>query len=265
MFTGQTTPRDTDREIHITSTGPAPVVLVAEPGDTLTWINDDQQPHIVTSQTLMTSSGTALYSTAIFPGNSYQVTIAPTAEDGANEYTFTSSPLWKGHIVVAKGGCPPKELLGGADGVGLPRYNPCRDYDALKAKAASAQPFPPSSAATASQQPTSSAPAVVPPTLPDPDPVLPPIESGITNPPAEQNPADANINSQEDQLPYNPYTVVSDGAQPNAAPADGNGSKKPPSQPGSGPEVWVTVVLALCTGAVLVRRHLCAFEIPDER
>ena len=263
MFTGQTTPPAAIAgEIRITPDGPVPDVILAKPGETITWFNDDTGPHIVSSDTLKTSSGIVLYSSAIFPGSAYSITIAKTSNDATHEYAFSTNPDWKGYVVVAKKGCPPREILGGMDGVDLPRYDPCRDYEDLKNKSRSSAPSAPrsSSSARAIVQPVSSAPAVQLPPVPEP---FPPTGGGIVELPENETPEQEP--PANDPLPYNPYTVASDGTGlPASADTGAGGGKKPPSQPGSGPELWVTAFLALCAGGMLIRRHLVAFEATDE-
>lgn len=272
MFAGQTTPPSTVQgEIRITPNGPVPDVILAKPGETITWFNDDTGPHIVSSDTLKTSSGILLYSSAIFPGSAYSITIAKTSGDSTHEYAFSTNPDWKGYVVVAEKGCPPKEILGGTNGIDLPRYDPCRDYDELKKKARSSVPSVPRSSSSAPTfvQPASSAPAIQQPPVsepepePEPDP-FPPVGGGIVDMSGDDS--SGQEPPANDPLPYNPYTVASEGsglAAGQQADTGAGGGKKPPSQPGSGPELWVTAFLTLCAGAFIIRRHLVAYEQPS--
>ncbi len=261
LFTGQAAPPANDAiEIHITANGPEPAVVLAKAGKTITWFNDDAGPHIVSSETLKTKSGSMLFSSAIFPGSSFSVIVHKDMNDATHEYGFDTNPDWKGTIIIANEGCPPKEILGGMAGIDLPRYDPCREYEELKKNSGFSSSRAASSAASSLPVvQASSAPVAA---QPEPEP-LPPVGGGIVELPEDENPPPAG--NGDDGLAYNPYTVASEGTGlPSGQQADTTGGgRKPPSQPGTGPELWVTALLALGAGGFAIRRHLLAFEETD--
>ncbi len=113
-------------EIRITgTTGFQPASVTVKPGQTITWINDQSIPHILTSQTLRDGSGAYLNTPAIFPGSKESFTIGKNEPDREHSVNSTTDQTLRGTIIVSsvvessssskKGG-----TFGGLDDVNLP-------------------------------------------------------------------------------------------------------------------------------------------------
>ncbi len=264
MFTGQAIPSAGNPpalvEIHIKPTGPSPRSVVVAPGKQVAWINDDTAPHIVASDTLRTGTGDSVYSSAIFPGMRFTVTVAGSMQEGAYTYRITTKPLWTGSIIVKLNGTCTNELLGGTLDIGLPRYDPCDELEGSHVTTVNGGTDPS----------TNGAPAGTFTPSPDAAPGGTAIAGGtpgIIQPsqPAEPAAPAAGVGgSNTDLVPYNPYTVVS-GTQggvtqtyePEPAGVDTTVQhSNAPTQPDSGPEVWVVGALSLIAMGFVLRKYL---------
>ncbi len=92
----------TGTEVHLTKDGAVPPVITVMPGEQLTWINDDEIPHILSSDTLKMENG-LLDSPAIFPGATYTETVAPDAAVKTHDYYSKTSSLVSGQVIVTAG------------------------------------------------------------------------------------------------------------------------------------------------------------------
>lgn len=97
---GQVTNPTPDVTIRILQSGPEPATVDIRPGQTIRWINEDQIPHVLTSETLPTQDGKPFSSTAIFTNSDYFYTVPLAAIDGTHEYISETSPELAGEIVI---------------------------------------------------------------------------------------------------------------------------------------------------------------------
>jgi len=85
--------------IHITANGMQPIDITVTSGEEITWINDDDKPHILSSDTLETHEG-LLYTSAIFPNESYTVLLTDTVLPGQYDYISLTDPAMYGSVLV---------------------------------------------------------------------------------------------------------------------------------------------------------------------
>lgn len=86
--------------IHIKENGFEPSSALVKPGQSITWQNDSVIPHILRSDTLLDEKNKALYTAAIFPGNSLKVNLASGQSFGTYTYLSTTAQDLKGEIVI---------------------------------------------------------------------------------------------------------------------------------------------------------------------
>jgi plastocyanin len=98
--------------IRITAMGLEPASITVPSGATITWKNMDAKPHILSSNTLVTTDG-LLYSTAIFPEEEFRATLAEQSSKGAYPYISLTDPTVSGtvHIDEKNGGLAPSSPL----------------------------------------------------------------------------------------------------------------------------------------------------------
>lgn len=228
--------------IRITAAGVVPTTLTVKPGDTVTWKNESEIPHIMTSDTLLTSDG-PLETSPIFPESSEAVTIKATLKPGTYTYESKTAAI-SGTIEVS---------AGGADAALVPAV-----VSSVKQQSVSSAPKAViMSSAAPIEQPvmTSSAKAV-----PAPAPMFPPLGGQVSGPLVPVVPV-----APTGTIPRNPHTV---GKPAVAASSVGSQQKtslhagaplkatkpavtqhKPTKQPESGQGNWI--VAMLCFGAFL--------------
>lgn len=112
-------------EIHITgTTGFLPATVTIKPGQTITWVNDQSIPHILTSQTLRNGSGVFLNTPAIFPGSKESFTVGEKETDREHIVISTTDQALRGTVIVSSkeqtSSASSKKILGGTDGIDLP-------------------------------------------------------------------------------------------------------------------------------------------------
>ena len=90
------------REVRLTQDGPRPVALVAEPGDTVRFVNADTFVHRVTSR----GAGWDFDSGVLLPGAAYRVP-RPLAVPGTYAYRGTELDRIVGTVLVAAAGATP--------------------------------------------------------------------------------------------------------------------------------------------------------------
>ena len=86
--------------IRITEEGLVPPEAVVSPGDTISWTNDQQDPHIIRSTTLCADDGTCLLTSTLLTGDTASYTIPGEATIGAHQYGSDTSPALMGIITV---------------------------------------------------------------------------------------------------------------------------------------------------------------------
>lgn len=103
--TEMSSPQDEPRqalEIHIEEDGGfVPESLTVKPGETITWVNDQTIPHILTSQTLRNDGGNYLNTPAIFPGRSESFTVGESEPDKMHIIASTTDQTVRGTIIVS--------------------------------------------------------------------------------------------------------------------------------------------------------------------
>ncbi len=108
MFTGQSVPLEKEtaqhssiaNEVRITNDSFEPSTITVAPGDTITWNNNSDIPHILTSDTLETIDG-LMATSPIFTGSTLSITIKHNAKPGTYTYISQTSAL-SGAIVVVE-------------------------------------------------------------------------------------------------------------------------------------------------------------------
>ncbi|MBI1934678.1 cupredoxin domain-containing protein [Candidatus Peregrinibacteria bacterium] len=85
--------------IRITAMGLEPASITVPSGATITWKNMDTKPHILSSDTLVTTDG-LLYSTAIFPEEEFRATLADQSSKGEYPYVSLTDPTVSGTVHI---------------------------------------------------------------------------------------------------------------------------------------------------------------------
>jgi plastocyanin len=210
--------------ITIDEIGVNPTVVTVAPGQTVEWVNEDTIPHIITSDTLATTTDPMLETPTIFPGSSETVTIAPDAMAGSYTYISRTKQTITGVIVVASSSGE------------LPQEPPTL--------------LPPTTVTLPSPPPLqpSIAPAIVEPqnlggeslTLMPPVPPTPPSASAVS-----------------DTLVQNPYAIQTQTRIPEyvatTVPAMQQGYQ-PLVQPQTGPALWIASIASVLLLIVITRK-----------
>lgn len=89
-----------DVTIRLTPTGPDPDPAVVEPGNVVRILNEDQIPHVLSSDDLPTADGTPFETPGIFAGGDYVFTVPASAADGTYAYISQTNPEFSGEIIV---------------------------------------------------------------------------------------------------------------------------------------------------------------------
>lgn len=97
---GQLTNPTPDVTIHLKTNAPDPTSVTVRPGQVIRWVNDDQIPHVLTSDTLPTKDGKPFESLNIFSGDDFFYTVPVSAEPDAHEYISQTSPDLAGEIII---------------------------------------------------------------------------------------------------------------------------------------------------------------------
>ena len=92
--------------VVITETSLEPSVITAQPGDTITWINQQDIPHYLVSNTLCSSSEECMTTSTVFAGAETSYTIPVTATSGSHTYFSPTDSTLIGTISIT-GGNPP--------------------------------------------------------------------------------------------------------------------------------------------------------------
>lgn len=227
--------------IRITGTGGFdPATATVRPGQTITWINDQGIPHILTSQTLRDGSGAFLHTPAIFPGGQQSFTVGLREPDRPHTVTSTTEQTLVGTIVVSgttqasASTSSRKSPLGTTNGVNLP--------SGVAASSRSSAKRSSSSSRTSSSSRANAAPAagsirdaqVQPtPTYSGPPPTIDTFGDASFTPPSVPAPAGAAI-------AQNSYPPV---------------SPTPPGQPDTGPGMWIVSLMSVAVLWGITRKH----------
>ena len=108
-ITGQLT--ESSVVIRITTVGFEPASVTISPSATITWKNVDTKPHILSSDTLLTTDG-LLYSTAIFPEEEFRTIIPDESSPGKYQYVSLTDPTMSGTVrIEEKLAYPPSPAL----------------------------------------------------------------------------------------------------------------------------------------------------------
>lgn len=90
-------------EIRITAKGLSPQTAQVHPGQTIVWINEQEVPHILESETIKGEDGETLYTPAIFPGSEYRFPLASDQPAGRHSYLSITSMEISGELNVIAG------------------------------------------------------------------------------------------------------------------------------------------------------------------
>lgn len=99
-LTGQLTDGSNVKTVTITANGFEPARIEVEHGQTITWVNNQDVPHIIESETLCSDTGFCLMSSTLFNGDSDNFTITPDIQPGSYTYTSSISAELIGEVVV---------------------------------------------------------------------------------------------------------------------------------------------------------------------
>jgi plastocyanin len=97
---GQLTNPTPDVTIRLTPTGPDPEPAEVRPGQVIRFVNEDQIPHVLSSQTLPTPDGKPFVTANMFAGGDAFFTLPVDAPEGAYPYISETNPQFSGTIVV---------------------------------------------------------------------------------------------------------------------------------------------------------------------
>ncbi len=97
---GQLTNPTPDVTIHLTQDGPDPTPATVRPGQVIRFVNDDQIPHVLSSDTLPTADGTTFSTPGIFSNGDYFYAVPASAQAGTHTYISETSPDLSGEIII---------------------------------------------------------------------------------------------------------------------------------------------------------------------
>ncbi len=214
LLTGQVALPTPDVTIRITQDGPVPPSAEIRPGQTIRFVNEDQIPHVLTSDTLPTDDGQSFSSPGLFTNEDYFYTVPANAPAGTHDYISETEEEVTGEIVI---------VISAAT--------------ASSASSAAVVLQPVSSTPAASANPISSVPVFVPasstPSFPQPTP------SSV----AVQLPGDI--------LAVNPYVVGRTGSSGSRRPSVTQHTPNANAQ--SGPALWVAGIASVLAIFVATR------------
>lgn len=98
---GQLTNPTPDVTVRVRQGAVDPEIATIMPGQTIRWVNDDQIPHVLSSQTLPTSDGEPFTTSAMFQNGEAFYTAPATAPEGTYDYISQTSPDVAGQIVIS--------------------------------------------------------------------------------------------------------------------------------------------------------------------
>ena len=97
---GQIANTSNQRVVHITNSGFSPSTLNVEHGQTITFINDQNIPQIIESDTLCSDTGFCLMTKSLYNGDSDNFTITPDMQQGSYRYASIVDSAMVGTIVI---------------------------------------------------------------------------------------------------------------------------------------------------------------------
>lgn len=216
-----------------------PATATVRPGQTITWINDQGIPHILTSQTLRDGSGAFLNTPAIFPGGQQSFTVGHSEPDRPHTVTSTTEQTLVGTIVVS-GALPAsastssrKAPLGTTNGVNLPSGVAASSRSSSKRSSASSRKSSSSRAAAAPAGSIRDAQVQPTSTYSGPPPTIDTFGDASFTPPSVPAPAG---------------TAVAQNAYPPVTPA-------PPGQPDTGPGIWIVSLMSIAVLWGMTRKY----------
>lgn len=89
-----------DATVHITENGFDPSYIEVEHGQTITFVNDSNVPHIVESKTLCSDTGYCLLTSTLFNGDNDNFTITPDMQAGTYDYASVIASDMTGQIAI---------------------------------------------------------------------------------------------------------------------------------------------------------------------
>lgn len=99
-LTGQLASEGLQQTIRITANGFEPANPEVEHGQTITFVNDQDVPHIIESETLCSDTGFCLMTSTLFNGDSDNFTITQDIQPGSYEYFSSIDASLVGQIIV---------------------------------------------------------------------------------------------------------------------------------------------------------------------
>lgn len=89
-------------EVLITQNGLEPATVTVQQGQEITWINQQDMPHILESRTLCSAADDCLYTRTLFQNDRYTFTVSAGMEPGTYTYSSSTSEDIAGQIIVTK-------------------------------------------------------------------------------------------------------------------------------------------------------------------
>ncbi len=98
---GQLTPDpEPDMTVVLTQDGVLPSEITVQPGHIIRFLNNDDQPHILTSETLPTSDNEPFQTSNMFEGEDFFYTVPLGSPDGTHHYISEASEDIEGDITI---------------------------------------------------------------------------------------------------------------------------------------------------------------------
>lgn len=98
---GQLTNPTPDITIRLTPDGPDPDPSTVRPGNVIRFLNEDQIPHVLSSETLPTPDGKPFVTPIIFAASDYFYTLPLNTPEGTYPFISETNPAFSGEIVVS--------------------------------------------------------------------------------------------------------------------------------------------------------------------
>lgn len=98
---GQLTNPTPDVTVSIKQSGVDPAIATIKPGQTVKWINEDQIPHVLSSENVPTEDGKPFTTPAMFQGSDAYYTAPLNAAEGTYDYISETSDQISGQIIIS--------------------------------------------------------------------------------------------------------------------------------------------------------------------
>ena len=245
-------------QILITKDGVAPKTVDVRPGQEIVWTNQDDIPHILESETIISDKGSTLYTPAIFPSGKQSIVLAANHTPGRHNYLSTTSVNVFGEINV----------------IGDPVTTPLSTTESAPDESIFNEQFVDSV--------EDGGPSLTDPDAFEPEPAAPLTNTQSTEDGREETidssdplgpesilgiPSDTpDIPDQDAAIPYNPYRVGSDLTHPYDSVGDAGTHAGAPTYPtkgykpfkhtDTGPALWIVSGMSIGAFLWMTRKYL---------